>query len=157
MIPTPHQIFSSFERGEIERDEVHALMALHARELIQEMQEDDQNPAAALLEKLLCSRSAARLIRHHGGRLLREVFIALSEVPDFPPAHYLWNASHPDVPLRCFLRMRREPVFYIDSITTHAGGTEVAVVHGRSGRGKGTHRRFLLKRDDHWRLRVVPD
>jgi hypothetical protein len=157
MIPTPSQIFASFERGEIERDEVHALMALHARELIQEMEEDQLNPAAALLETLLCRRSASRLVRRNGGRLVREILIALSEVPDFPPARLLWNASHPDVPLHCFLRMRREPIFYINSISTMAGQTEVEIVHGKAGRGKGTHRRFVLRRDSLWRLRVAED
>jgi len=37
MIPTPDRLFARFERGEIERDELHALMAAHARELIVEM------------------------------------------------------------------------------------------------------------------------
>ena len=155
MIPTPNQIFASFERGEIERDEVHALMALHARELIQEMQEDYQNPAAALIEALLARRSAGRLVRRHSSRLLREIFIALAEAPDFPPARYLWNAAHPDVPLHCFLRMRREPVFRILSIRPEGDEIEVEAEHGSSGRGKGTRRTFLLKRDDLWRLRVI--
>ena len=52
MIPTPSQIFDRFERGEIEREELHALMAFHAHELIQEMEEDYQNPAAAWIESL---------------------------------------------------------------------------------------------------------
>lgn len=37
MIPSPREFFASFERGEIERSELQALMALHARELIQEI------------------------------------------------------------------------------------------------------------------------
>lgn len=154
MIPTPSQIFASFERGEIERDEVHALMALHARELIQEMEEDHLNPATALIEALLARRSARRLVRRHSGRMLREIFIALSEVPDFPPARYLWNAAHPDVPLHCFLRMRREPVFRISAIRPQAEEIEIDVEFGSSGRGKANKRSFTLHRDDHWRLRV---
>lgn len=155
MIPTPSQIFASFERGEIERDEVHALMALHARELIQEMEEDRQNPAAALLETLLARRSAGRLVRSHGNRLLREVLIALADAPDFPPAKYLWNAAHPDVPLHCFLRMRREPVFRILAIRLHGEEISVEVEHGSSKRGQGSRRTFVLKRTEFWRLRVV--
>ena len=154
MIPTPNQIFASFERGEIERDEVHALMALHARELIHEMEDDNHNPAAALIETLLARRSAGRLVRSHGGRLLREVFIALSEVADFPPTKYLWNASHPDIPLHCFFRMRREPVFRILAIRRQRDEIEVNVDYGRAGRGKATPRTFVLKRDPSWRLRV---
>lgn len=155
MIPTPNQIFASFERGEIERDEVHALMALHARELIQEMEVDHQNPAAALIETLLARRSAGRLARNHGGRLLREVLVALADAPDFPPAKYLWNAAHPDVPLHCFLRMRREPVFRILAIRPKSGEIAVDVEYGSSGRGKGTRQTLILKRDDLLRLRAV--
>lgn len=155
MIPTPNQIFASFERGEITRDEVHSLMALHARELINEMEEDHQNPLDALLENLLARRAASRLIRHHGGRLLREVLIALSDVPDFPAAQYLWNAAHPEIPLHCYFRMRRDPVFRILSIKPHGEGLVVEVENGSAGRGKPTRRTFLLKRDESWRLKVT--
>ncbi|NJM38767.1 MAG: hypothetical protein HC845_13355 [Akkermansiaceae bacterium] len=144
MIPTPTQIFASFERGEIEREEMQALMALHARELIQEMEEDYQNPAAALIETLLARRAAGKLIRRHGARMIREILVALSEIPDFPPARNLWNASHPDVPLHCFLRIRREPVFRILSIEPKNGGIQVVTEHGSAAKGKATQRTFLL-------------
>jgi hypothetical protein len=155
MIPTPTQIFASFERGEIDRDEVHALMALHARELIQEMEEDHQNPAAALIESLLARRSAGRLVHRHGGRLLREILLAISEVSEFPAAKYLWNAAHPDVPLHCFLRMRREPVFRVAAIKHRGEVIDVEVEHGAAGRGRGIKKTFVLKRDELWRLRVL--
>lgn len=154
MIPTPSQIFASFERGEIERDEMHALMALHARELIQEMEEDYQNPAAAWIESLLARRAAGRLVRRHGARLLREVLGALAEVPDFPPARHLWNAAHPDVPVHCFLRMRREPVFRILSLDAKSGEIMVIIEHGQSTKGKGTRRTFVIRRDEHWKLKA---
>jgi len=155
MLPTPIQIFASFERGEIDRDEVHALMALHARELIQEMEEDRQNPAAALIESLLARRSAGRLVRRHGGRLVREILVALSEVSDFPAVRHLWNAAHPDVPLHCFLRMRREPVFRVAAIKPRGGMLDVDVEYGAAGRGKSSRETFVLQRDAHWRLKVV--
>jgi hypothetical protein len=156
MLPTPRQIFASFERGEIEREELHALMALHARELILEMEEDYQNPAAAWIESLLARRATKRLLRQHGGRVLREVLAALADAPDFPPAKYLWNAAHPDVPLHCFFRMRREPVFRIVSLEAKSGKLRVLTEHGESARGKGVRRTFLLTRDDHWKLRATP-
>lgn len=152
MIPTPRQIFASFERGEIERDELHALMALHARELIQEMEEDHQNPAAAWIEGLLARRVTNRLVRLHGGRVLRDVLVALADVPDFPPARYLWNAAHPDVPLHCFFRIRREPVFRILSLEAKSGEFRVLVEHGESAKGKGIRRSFQMKRDLNWKL-----
>ncbi len=156
MIPSPRQIFASFERGEIEREEMHALMALHARELIVEMEEDYQNPAMAWVETLLARRLAKRLVRLHGTRLLREVLGALADVPDFPPARLLWNASHPDVPLHCFLRIRREPVIRILTIEVVAGKVRVVIEHGLAAKGKATRRAFLLKRDDHWKLKADP-
>ncbi len=156
MIPTPRQIFASFERGEIERDELHALMALHARELIQEMEEDHQNPAAAWIEGLLARRAASRLVRLHGARVLREVLVALADVPDFPPARYLWNAAHPDVQLHCFLRIRREPVFRILSVMAKSGEFRVLVEHCEAAKGKGARRSFLLKRDLNWKLVAAP-
>ncbi|NJR43908.1 MAG: hypothetical protein HC767_15850 [Akkermansiaceae bacterium] len=146
MIPTPTQIFASFERGEIEREEMHALMALHARELIHEMEEDYQNPAAALIETLLARRAIGKLVRQHGGRIVREVLVALSAAPDFPPARHLWNASHPDVPLHCFLRIRREPVFRMISIEHKNGDIQVVTEHGPAAKGKATRRTFLLTR-----------
>ena len=112
MIPTPNEIFARYERGEIERDEMQALMALNARELIAEMEEDRQNPAVALMEYLLSRRAVSRLVRQHGGRVLREVFHALSLVPDFPAARLLWNALHRaarrNVPGGGAARFRRE-------------------------------------------------
>lgn len=156
MIPTPHQIFTRFERGEIERGEMHTLMALHARELIQEMEEDYQNPAAAWLESLLSRRAAGRLVRRHGARLLREMLTALAEVPDFPPARYLWNAAHPDLPLHCFFRMRREPVFRILAILADAGEFRVTVEHGPAAKGRSTRQLFLLKRNAGFKLEAEP-
>jgi len=152
MIPSPREIFASFERGEIERSELQALMALHARELIQEMEEDHQNPAAAWIESLLARRAIGKLVRRHGARLIREVLIALAEVKDFPPSKYLWNAGHLDVPLHCFLRMRREPVFRILDLAVHSGQIKVITEFGAAAKASGTRRTFLLKRDERWTL-----
>ena len=129
------------------------MMALYARELIDEMEEDHQNPAAAWMEGLLARRAAKRLIRRHGSGLLREILLAISLVPDFPPAKYLWNAAHPDVPVHCFLRIRREPVFRISTIHREGDAFEVVVEFGEAARGKASRRVFLMTRDDRWRLR----
>ena len=154
MIPTPNELFAMFERGEIEREELQALMAVHARELIGEMEEDYRNPAEAWIEGLLARQAAGRLVWRHGRLLVREVLVALSEVPDFPPVRYLWNASHPDVPLHCFLRMRREPVFRIVQLGRRGDVVDVTVEYGEAARGRGTRRGFVLRRDDQWRLKV---
>jgi hypothetical protein len=154
MIPTPSQLAVLLERGEIERGEFQAMMAVHARVLISEIEEDYQNPAAAWIENLRARQAAGRLVRRHGSRLLRELLVALSDVPDFPPAGYLWNAGHPDIPLHCFLRIRRVPVFRILHLDHRSDSIELLVEHGEAGRGRGTRRMFVLKRDDHWRLRA---
>jgi len=155
MIPTPGELFARFERGEIERDELHAMLAVHARELIAEMEEDRLNPAAAWIENLLARRVAGSLAKRHGTRLVREVLAALAALPDFPPSRYLWNATHADVPLHCFLRMRREPVFRIVSFLQREGCIELTTEHGSSRRGLATRRRFTLRRDERWILRVI--
>lgn len=138
----------------MEREEMHALMALHARELIREMEEEYQNPAAAWIESLLARRSMSRLVRRHSARLVREVLVALADVPDFPPVGNLWNAAHPDVPLHCFLRIRREPVFRILGLESKGGEILTHIEHGEAARGKGTRRTFRLIRDQFWKLRA---
>lgn len=152
MIPTPRQIFARFESGEIERDEMQALMALHARELIREMEEDYQNPAAAWIEGLRARRAASQLVRRHGSRLVREVLAALGELPDLPALGHLWNAGHPDVPLHCFLRIQREPVFRISRLESQADGIHLVIEHGKAAKGKCVRQSFLLKRDAQWRM-----
>ena len=155
MIPTPRQIFASFERGEMDRDEMHALMALHARGLIEEMEEDYRNPAAALLEYLLTKRASGKLARKHGARLVREAFHAMSEVEGFPPANLLWNALHLDVPLHCFFRIRREPVFRVISMEQSGSWWIVVTEYGSRVKGRAERRKFLLQRNPSGKLRVV--
>ncbi|RYD23346.1 MAG: hypothetical protein EOP88_04555 [Verrucomicrobiaceae bacterium] len=154
MLPTPSQIIASFERGEIERDELHAMMALHARELIREMEEDYQNPAAAWIESLLARRAVGSLVRRHGARVVREVLVAIADVPDFPPARYIWNAGHADVPLHCFFRMRRDPVFRILSLDMKSGEIRVMVEYGDAAKKK-QRKTLILHRDDEWKLRAT--
>ena len=155
MLPTPTQIFVKYERGEIDFAEVNEMMAQHAKGLIQEMDEDYRNPAAALLEYLVTKRAVTKLARKHGGRLLREIFHALSEVANYPPANLLWNALHPDVPLHCFIRIRREPVFRIISMEESGAWWIVMTEYGSRVKGRAERRKFLLQRNPGGRLRVV--
>jgi hypothetical protein len=151
--PPPPELFARFERGELDRDELHGLLALHARELIAEMEDDYQNPASALLEYLLARRALKRLLRRHRSGTIREVLTALSKIPDFPPARHLWNAAHPDVPLHCFLRIRREPVFRIlDLRPLGENGYKVTCEFGPAGRGLATVATLTLTRDSRWNL-----
>jgi hypothetical protein len=148
MLETPRQLAARFERGEIERHEFQALMALHARELIQEIEEEHHNPLAAWLESRLARASVKKLLKKHSASQIREILSALAEAPGFPLAKYLWNASHPDVPLHCFFRIRKSPVFQILSITTEGNTVELHLeIHATRNR-----QRITLTRDANWQL-----
>ena len=156
-LQTPNQLLARFERGEIERDELHAQMALHARELIREMEEDHLNPAAALIERLQTARLARRLSKRHGARLVRECLVALSEADDFPPAARLWNASHPDVPLHCFFRVKRTPIFRLVAIHQESAAVlRCQTEHGapESPSARPSRTTWRLERDAQWHLRA---
>jgi hypothetical protein len=150
MLPTPRQLAARFERGEIDRTEFQSLMAIHARELIAEIEEEHLNPLAAWIETRLAKAAVKRLLRKHSEFRIREILAALSESPGFPLANHLWNAPHPDVPLHCFFRIRREPVFQILSIRGDADATEIHVEILRPR----NRTRILLRRDPGWQLRA---
>lgn len=112
-MPTPPELFRRYERGELSREQFHAAMSIHAKELIDEMVEARKNPVASYLEHLRNRAAASRLSRRHGAGLLREVLATLGCLPDFPPSQLLWNAAHREVPLHCFIRSKHEPLFRI--------------------------------------------
>ncbi|MFK7852435.1 MAG: hypothetical protein AB8D78_15780 [Akkermansiaceae bacterium] len=148
MLETPGQLVAKFERGEIDRAEFQSLMLVHQRELIEEIDEDHQNPLAAWLESRLAKSSLKKLLKKHSTFQIREILIALSEAEGFPLAKYIWNATHPDIPLHCFFRMRREPIFQILSIRSHSDSVELHLeIHKSRNRQK-----IILKRDSQWRL-----
>ncbi len=148
MLETPRQLVARFERKEIDRDEFQAMMAIHQRELIKEIDEDHQNPLAAWLESRLARSSMKKLLRKNTPFQIREVLTALSEAPGFPLAKYLWNAAHPDIPLHCFFRIRKEPVFQILSMKAVGDTVEVHLeIHQSRNR-----ERVTLVRDAQWQL-----
>lgn len=146
-LPTPPDLFRQFEAGEISREELQATMALHARDLIEEMVEVRRNPVAAYLEQLRNQAAARKLVRRHGGSELREIFSALGSIPAFPPAQLLWNASHAQVPLHCFIRMRREPVFRIIQLEIQPMKASLRVEYGENARNRTTREKIILSRD----------
>jgi hypothetical protein len=151
MLETPRQLALKFERGKIDRTEFQTLMAIHARELIVEIEEEHQNPLAAWLESRLAKASIRKLLKKHTPFQIREVLMALSEAPDFPLAKYLWNASHPDIPLHCFFRVRKEPVFQILSMQAVGDTVEVHLEIYQSR----NRERITLTRDARWQLSVL--
>ena len=128
------------------REQLHAAMADHARELIKDIEEDRRNPVAAYVDKVLSKQAANKLTRRYTEPVVREVLAALAEIPDFPPAQLLWNAEHRDVPLYCFLRPRREPVFRVLHIELAAHQVEISIEHGPAKRRDSIQETFTLRR-----------
>lgn len=132
MLPplTPPRLFEEFEAGRMTRAQLHAALAWHARELLVEVEEAVRDPAATWWETLLAKRYTARLISRHGNARLRQSLVALSRVPDFEHARYLWNAGHEDVPLHCFFRLRRSPFFRLVSLLHRDGQLRITIACG---------------------------
>ncbi|WP_133794061.1 hypothetical protein [Prosthecobacter fusiformis] len=145
--PSPRQLFHLLDTGSITPEQFRESMAFHAREVIEEMEEDHLNPAAAFVEQMLCRRAAAKLLKHHEETLVREVLLALSELSDFPPGRWLWNAGHPHIPLHTFFRIKREPVFRMVSLDAAPQVVTVVVEYGAAGYTQPKKEEFRLRRD----------
>lgn len=142
--PTPPQLFDDFEEGRITRAQLHAGLEWHARGLVEEIIEAHENPIAAWWDNVLAKRAADRWANRHGVWRIRHILAALSKVPDFGPANLLWNALHPDVPLHCFFRLRKDPLFRILRIEIRNGLIHVRIAH--SWRDDGVEKEdFILE------------
>ncbi len=146
-LPTPPQLFRLFAQGALSRQELHLAMGEHHRELIEEMSEAQMNPVAFYLDHLRSRSMAAKLVKRHGEAPVREVLAALGDVVGFPPASLLWNAGHWDVPLYCFFRAKREPVFRIVRLEVGRLEATVSVEHGSARRGAAMREAFRLGRN----------
>tara|TARA_B110000305_G_C19364242_1_gene601061 strand:+ start:202 stop:696 length:495 start_codon:yes stop_codon:yes gene_type:complete len=153
--PTPPHLFRQYEKGEISREELHASMALHARGLIEEMEEANKNPKTSYLERLRNHAAVRKIVKKHGRAVLREALAILGDIADFPPAQILWNASHGSVPLHCFIRSRIEPVFRITRFDVQPMFISMEVEYGAHAKDKTTRESFLLQRDAALNLEVA--
>ena len=130
------------------REEFREAMKGHALEIIEEMEEDHLNPLEAFMEQMLCRRAASKLLKQHEEALIREVLQALSELDEFPPGRWLWNAAHPHLPLHAFFRSKREPVFRVLSLEAMPQLVTVTVEYS-SAKGSSTlHKEELRLRRD---------
>ncbi len=155
LVPTPRELFERLEAGRISRLEFQAAMAVHARELIGEIEETKLNPVQAGLEEMKNRAAAIYLTLRHGEGIVREVLAALSQVEDFLPARFLWNALHPHVPLHCFFRSNREPVIRVQKLDVNPQRIRVQVEHGKSTKGQGTREELVFRRDRRQELQLV--
>ena len=144
---TPRQIFRLFDHGSLSREQLREALKTHALELIDEMEDVHQNPSASWLESMVNKHHAARLTRMHGEPIVREVMLALSEIPGFAPGRWLWNADHADVPLHCFLRSRRAPLFRVMKITSAPFVLTALIEHSDSRKEQLHREHFTFERD----------
>jgi len=144
-----------YDLGEINREEFREAMKVHAESIIEEMVEAKENSLAAWMEMLRNRRVASRLRRQHGEKLVREVFVALAEVPGFALANWLWNADREDLPLYCFLRSRNEPLFKVLKLVSAPFVLTVDVEYGGAERGASTKERFTMDRNPYGGLKVT--
>lgn len=159
---SPRQLFQMLDSGRITREEFRLRMGECAEEIITEMEEDRLNPVAALVEQMLSRRVASKLLKNHEEALIREMLQALSEVEDFSPARWLWNAAHPHIPLHAFFRSKRLPVFRVVAMEAMPQVITVTVEYGTPGMDGVVREQIRLVRDRRGRLglerrQFVPD
>jgi hypothetical protein len=143
-----------YDAGEINRETFHAAMRVHAEGLIAEMEEARLNPLAEALEELKRRLAEAKLTRRHNEGEIREVFSALAELNDFPPALHLWNALHKHVPLHCFLRPSQEPVFRVLKFEASSYRAWVTIEYGANARNQAVREEIDLIREANGRLHL---
>tara|TARA_B100000700_G_C14729157_1_gene707511 strand:- start:172 stop:681 length:510 start_codon:yes stop_codon:yes gene_type:complete len=150
----PNVLFREFESGRMSRKDFHSAMSFHAKELIEEMEEQRRNPLEAFVESIRNRRFAYSLARKHGEKAIREIFTALADVADFPPARLLWNANHRHVPLYCFFRLGFEPLFRVISMEVKRKEVRIDLEYQFDGARRPSRELFSLKRGWHGNLFV---
>lgn len=153
-VPTPQQLFRWLESGRITREEFREAMAVHTRELIQEMEQAHTNPLVAKFNELMNRREAWKWARRHGEVVIREILCALMDEERFSPARWLWNAAHPHVPLHCFFRTRGTPLMRFIELTVQPQMVTVLIEHGGSETLPATREQFILRRNRRTQLFV---
>jgi len=153
-VPTPQQLFRWLDSGRITPEEFRAAMAVHAKELIEEMEQGHKNPLVAKFNELMNRREAWRWARKHGEIVVREILCALMDEERFTPARWLWNAAHPHVPLHCFFRTRGTPVLKFLELTVNPQSVTVLVEHGGSETMAPVKEHFYLRRNRRTQLFV---
>ena len=146
-VPTPQQLFRWLDSGRITREEFRTAMKVHAGEIIQEMEQAHANPLVAKFNELMNRREAWKWTRRHGELLLREILCALMDEERFPPARWLWNASHPHIPLYCFFRTRGTPLLRFLEMKVNPQNVTVLIEHGGSETLPPTREQFHLRRN----------
>lgn len=155
LIP-PNKLLAWYQSGSITRKQWLAGMRLQLLQALREIAEDGNNPEVALLERLRCRNAARRLTKKHSETELREVFMSLSQLDDFPPANYLWNADHLESPIHSMLREKRFPVLKFNDIVIYRMSAKLTIEYGSLKAKHRIRERIQLRRD--WRgVMIVED
>jgi hypothetical protein len=153
---SPNKLLTWYQSGSITRKQWLAGMRLQLLQALTEIAEDGKNPEGALMERLRCRNAARRLTKKHSETELREVFMSLSHLDDFPPANYLWNADHLETPIHTMLREKRVPVLKFNDIEIHRLSAKLTIEYGDLKAKKRTRERIHLRRD--WRgVMIIED
>lgn len=153
---SPNRLLAWYQSGTITRKQWLGGMRLQLLQALREISEDNANPQAALMERLRCRNAARKLTHKYTEAELREVFISLSQLDDFPPANYLWNADQIDNPLHTILREKRVPVLKFKDVQIHRLSAKLIIEYGSLKAKNRTRERIQLRRD--WRgVLIVED
>lgn len=144
---SPNRLFALYDAREITREQWVEGMRQHFLLCFEEIEEDLTNPKLALLERWRCRTAAKSLLKHHTEAELREVFMALSFIDDFPPATYLWNADQLETPMYCFLRERREPVLRFIEVQISRMRAHVTIEYGNLKKKERVQERIEMRRN----------
>ncbi|MBX7211339.1 MAG: hypothetical protein K1X78_23730 [Verrucomicrobiaceae bacterium] len=154
-LPTPAQLFRQFEQGRISSEQFRSMMTLHHRLLIEDIDDAARDPGLSWFDEVLNRRAARHLEKEYGEEIVRETLVALAEMPDFPPAHHIWNAGHKLVPLYCFLRTRRAPVFRVIKMEVLPQMVGVVIEYGGAKKSQCTREEITLRRNRQGQLVFV--
>lgn len=148
-IPSPNRLFAWYESGQITLEQWREGMRLQFISALKEIEEDRSDPKLALMERWRCKSAARKLLKEHTEAELREVFMSLAEIDDFPPANYLWNADQLETPLYCFLREKREPILRFLSVQINRLTANITIEYGGVSAMQRIQERITMRRD--WR------
>ena len=144
---SPNRLFTLYDAGEITREQWLEGIRQHFLLCFAEIEQDLSDPKMAFLERWRCRAAAKQLLKNHTEAELREVFMALSFMDDFPPATYLWNADQLETPMYCFLREKREPVIRFTDIQISRMTAKVTIEYGNLKKNERVQERIGLRRD----------
>lgn len=82
--------------------------------------------------------------------------MSLSQLDDFPPANYLWNADQRETPIYSMLREKRAPVLKFKEVQIYRLSAKITIEYGSLKPRNRVVETIQLRRD--WRgIMVVED